>query len=49
MVKKTLTYEEIIEICTRKCGCGILRADGEIECTNPYWCIYDITEHSGLD
>lgn len=49
MGKKTLTHEEIVEICTRKCGCGILRADGEIECTNPYWCIYDITEHSGLD
>lgn len=48
MEEKELTYEEIVEICTKKCGCGIRRGD-QIECTNPYWCLYELTPDSGLD
>ena len=48
MAEKELTYEEVVEICTKKC-CGILREDAKNECTNPYWCIYELTADSGLE
>ena len=31
-----LTYEEALEICTKKCGCCTIRPDGKINCLNPY-------------
>lgn len=49
MEEKPLTYEEVLEICTKKCGCCVVRDDGKIECLNPYWCLYGLTEDSGLD
>ncbi len=49
MKEEPLTYEEVLEICTEKCGCGFVREDGKIECVNPYWCLYGLTPDSGLD
>lgn len=45
----SLTYEEVLEICTKRCGCCVVRDGGKIECLNPYWCLYGLTADSGLD
>ena len=49
MKEQPLTYEEIFEICIKKCGLCIMKDDGAIECYNLYWCLYGLTSDSGLD
>lgn len=44
-----MTVEQIIDICTNKCGCCVVREDGKIECLNPYLCQFGLTADSGLD